>query len=300
MTNSVQAGDILLFEAPQESLLSRCIAALTNSTVSHAAVFCGNGKIIEMGSSGIMANKIKFEAGSQNTYAMRLAKSPDPAPIVTNAEKYLKQEVNYDYVSLFILCGLIIYREHHPTEKWQKVANLAMRIGLKKLDQLLNQQFKKGSKPVMMCSQLAYQCYLDSGKNYRIKFKQSLLQDQDRVSANGSACIADLLGELPNSEEVDTAFETKPVVEISNDKLAKKMLEALDEEQNTNDQLDQVATWSPEVLNLAKQFLDTAEKWLEKINPDIPLESLFVTPADLLEHSSNLQQITEVGTKRVK
>lgn len=300
MTDSVQTGDILLFEAPQDSLLSRCIAALTNSTVSHAAVFCGNGKIIEMGSSGIMENKIQIGDEGQKAYSMRLSSHPASGPIVSNAKKYLEQEIKYDYVSLFILCGLIIYREHRPTEKWQKTANLALRLGLKKLDQLLNRQLKKDKKPVMMCSQLAYQSYLDSGKDYRIKFNQSLLQGQDKGTMDAQPRIADLLDEMSNSVELDLVQQAETVTEISNDKLAKKMLNAFEDEQNTNDQMDQAAAWSPQVLNLAKQFLDTAEKWLEKINPDIPLESLFVTPADLLEHSSNLEQVAELAVKRVK
>lgn len=298
MVDVIQAGDIFLFEAPQESLLSRCIAALTNSTVSHTAVYCGENKIIEMGSTGIMENSISLVAEGQKTYVMRLNSHPDGSPIVTNAKKYLKQEVKYDYVSLFILCGLIIYREHHPTSKWQKVANFALRLGLKKLDELLNQQLNKSKKPVMMCSQLAYQSYLDSGKKYRIRFKQSLLEEQDQFSVNSGVRIADQLVDLPELDTFSNA-EAQPVKDISNDKLAQKMLEAFEEEQAVNDQLDTATTWSPEVLKLAKQFLDTAEKWLEKINPDIPLESLFVTPADLLEHSSNLEQVAEVGTKRI-
>ncbi len=45
------------------------------------------------------------------------------------------------------------------------------------LDKLLNILIhKKNPSPVMVCSQLVYQCYLDCGDDYKIKLEDELLQ----------------------------------------------------------------------------------------------------------------------------
>ncbi len=53
---TMNAADIMLFEAG-DSWVGKCIAWLTNSTVSHSALYESEGKLIEMRSSGIEENK---------------------------------------------------------------------------------------------------------------------------------------------------------------------------------------------------------------------------------------------------
>ena len=49
---TMKPGDVIIFEAG-DSWLSKCIAKLTNSTVSHAAIRYSGDKMIEMGRNGI-------------------------------------------------------------------------------------------------------------------------------------------------------------------------------------------------------------------------------------------------------
>lgn len=299
-----QPGDIVLFEAPSNSLISRTIAALTNSSVSHAAIYTDKGTIIEMGPGGISENKIATEAVGQTTYIMRLADEPSGAPVVKAARRYKNEKIDYDYPSLLLICGLIVYREMKPNAKWKSASKLLLRQACVILDKLLNRMMKK-SKHAMMCSQLAYQCYLDAGKNYRIHLKESLLEANN--SDTGFKMIdaleetAEL--ELAGSEDLLTSETSVPLNQLLQD-----LMESQDDFVFSDNE-----QWVPNTEHLAlsdnaldqsliyygKEFLRKLSEFLDKTGIDIPLESLFVTPGDLLSHTSNLQQVAEVKTKRL-
>lgn len=294
-----QTGDILIFKAPSTSALSRCIAALTNSSVSHASIYYDTGKIVEMTASGIKKNAIEIGNEGDTAYFMRLETSPETQPILNSADKYLGLEVKYDYVSLFILCGLILNQEMRATHRWEKITDYILKLGCKQLDKLINHLIDK-NHGTMMCSQLAYQCYIENGENYKIKFEDPVVKGT--VNGNAETLMA-LVEETDMLEAVArTKVSYKNTKEAPLDKLAYELQRASTEEVSEELLASNNLAFkpNPEVVKIAKKFLDLANKFLEKMGSDLPVDALFVTPADLFEHSTNLKQVDEVKVKRVK
>ena len=76
---TMKPGDVIIFEAG-DSWLSKCIAKLTNSTVSHAAIRYSGDNMIEMGGNGIQLSSCRETAhGGEKAYLLRLSPEKDPA-----------------------------------------------------------------------------------------------------------------------------------------------------------------------------------------------------------------------------
>ena len=186
---TMKPGDVIIFEAG-DSWLSKCIAKLTNSTVSHAAIRYSGDNMIEMGGNGIQLSSCRETAhGGEKAYLLRLSPEKDPAPLIAAAKRYLDEDVQYDYPDLIFFAGLLIYRTVRPTPRWQKITDLILNMACRELDKLLNKVIHKGDVPVMVCSQLVYQCYADCGSGYRIMLKDGLLE----AGHPGTICLADML-----------------------------------------------------------------------------------------------------------
>ena len=112
---TMKPGDVIIFEAG-DSWLSKCIAKLTNSTVSHAAIRYSGDNMIEMGGNGIQLSRCRETAhGGEKAYLLRLSPEKDPAPLIAAAKRYLDEDVQYDYPDLIFFAGLLIYRTVRPT-----------------------------------------------------------------------------------------------------------------------------------------------------------------------------------------
>ena len=192
---------------------------------------------------------------------MRLCPEKDPAPLVAAAKRYLDEDVQYDYPDLIFFAGLLIYRAVRPTPRWQKITDLILNMACRELDRLLNKVIHKGNVPVMVCSQLVYQCYADCGTDYRIILKDGFLETG-----------------LPGT----IRLEFSSALNEPSDDLA---LLGSGELRNT--------------VNLAADFLDLVEQVLKHSGIDIPVPALFVAPSDLLCHAVNLQQYGTAMISRI-
>lgn len=72
MRENLRLGDVLVFKA-EDKWVSKAIAALTDSDVSHAAMYFGEAEIVEMGLSGIMVSELEIGHGEE-AYQLRLAR----------------------------------------------------------------------------------------------------------------------------------------------------------------------------------------------------------------------------------
>jgi hypothetical protein len=278
MANNIKVGDIAVFEA-ENDWISKSIALITNSDVSHAALVYKEMTFAEMGLSGIQSNPFMVdEKSGRKVYFLRMIPEKNITPITAAAQKYIDAKVEYDKPSLYLLAGYLIYRMvRNPTAKWRKAADLIIGAAILIVDKMINQA-KNDGKKVMVCSQFVYQCYFDCGKEYRINVRQP-----DTALNDKRFYLADLAKEVNNSKFDETSFN----ISKSEDDLAKELYYAMTEN------ADEAAILSKEDLfstaSKAKIFIEKLEDLLKIISLDMPIDALFVTPVDLLKNSSNLE-----------
>jgi len=283
---TLNAADIILFEG-DDGWVDKCIMWLTNSTVSHSALYEGEGRLIEMCASGIAESKFALSDDGTKAYIMRLSPEKDPSPVVSEAQKYLNAKIRYDFPALVILAGVLIYRTIRPTPKFQRVTDLIINAACAALDKLL--QKLTNTEGAMVCSQLVYQCYLNCGDGYQIRLSS------ENVMVGNGVCLSNLLEE--RGDAISAAAQTGCADIAGNpEALAKELYEALAETGVEGNEADTAIPDS--LLSGVKKFLETVEKILEQSGDTIPVPSLFVTPGDLLDHAANLSQVSTVNIKR--
>ena len=65
--------------------------------------------------------------------------------------------------------------------KEKQITDLILNMACRELDKLLNKVIHKGDVPVMVCSQLVYQCYADCGSGYRIMYDNEFMSGEATV-----------------------------------------------------------------------------------------------------------------------
>lgn len=299
MTN-LQSGDILVFVAG-DNWLSKCIAKLTDSDVSHAAMCYEDGTMVEMGSGGIACSVCRESADGDNAYLLRLNPQQDAAPLLAAAKKYLDEKVYYDYPDLVFFAGLIIYRAVRPTKRWQKIMDYILELACAELDKMLNKLIHKDGKRAMVCSQLVYQIYLDCGDNYKIQIHDGLLQAGEMLASGPElVCLADLVAEcdaIPEENAVMTeSLASAEWKEPDMEAVFKELYGALEEGGQEACELC-TANDLGGLADMAKKFLDKMEEILERAGVELPVRALFVAPSDLLK-ADNLDKIGTVQITR--
>ncbi len=285
---NLQSGDILIFEAG-DNWLSKCIAKLTDSNVSHAAMCYQDGTIVEMGSKGIARSKCKEAANGDNAYLLRLNPERDAAPLLAAAKEYLDEKVYYDYPDLVFFAGLIIYRAVRSTKRWQKIMDYILELACVELDKMLNKMIHKDGKKAMVCSQLVYQIYLDCGEDYKIQIHDGLLQKGNMLSEQ--VCLAELAAKSDavsaDNTAVTDSLESTEYKEPDMEEIFKELYGAMEESEQENCELCTSNDLSS-LADKAKIFLDKVENILERAGVELPVYALFVAPSDLLK-ADNLE-----------
>jgi len=304
---NIKPGDIVIFKAG-DTWISKTIAWITESDVSHAAIVLEDGRIAEMGPGGLSVNKIEVLAGDDD---MLLRQSPekDPAPLMKAAQVYIDSEVRYDFPALAFIGGLIVYRNIRPTKKLNAAIDLVLRSATVVLTKLIQKIILKNPGEALICSQLVYQVYEDCGQEYHIHIEDGLLQtvrQPDMESAgqgvDGSVCLADL---VQNAMEFGAAISEDEDFP-SEEELAERLYEALSDETLTNEDLVSKSgesvyfseAESRTILPSVRHFLEKLDEFLEKSGNKLPLNALFVTPADLAYKAKNLETIGRCQIQR--
>lgn len=281
----LQPGDILVFEAG-DNWLSKCIAKLTDSNVSHAAMCYQGETMVEMSSRGMVCSTCKQTEKGDNAYLLRLNPEQDTTPLLAAAKAYLDETVYYDYPDLVFFAGLIIYRAIRSTKRWQKIMDYILELACMELDKMLNKLIHKDGKKAMVCSQLVYQIYLDCGDNYKIQIHNGLLQQDNMLLESDSVCLAKLAAkrdDIPAENAAATdSFASAGGKEPDLEAVFEELYGAMEE----SGQEDCELCTSSELNGLvdkAKKFLDKMEEILERAGVELPVYALFVAPSDLLK-----------------
>lgn len=309
MDQILQLGDIVIFKA-EEDLLSKCIAWLTNSDVSHAAMIYGNDAIVEVGSNGVGVHKVAISGGNE-AYLMRLSSAPDPVPLRNAADAYLNAGTKYDFGGLIFLGGLLILRKIYPNKMLLKITRKIIQAGCLLLDKLIQKHVLKNPNGAVVCSQLIYQIYYDCGAGYRIEIKHGDFE-------NGCAIrLIDLVneeffseGKLPTSPEDDficqdgaPTSQDGPLIDqnglsISQEDLVSQLYEALEESTSLDSNAISFDSLK-DIKPLVQHFLSRLQSLLDLLGSDMPIDALFVTPGDLVYHAENLEKVCTIGIERV-
>lgn len=289
--SKLQPGDVLVFKAGDD-WVGKSIAWLTDSDVSHAAMMLNDGKMVEMGTSGIHAGNVEVLDGDR-AVLLRLDPEKDPEPLVNAAQKYIDSKTRYDFPALAFLGGLIIYRKIRPTPKFIAVTDLLLRAACVVLDKLIQEVILKNPDKAMVCSQLVYQIYEDCGREYHIQIDGGLLQGADM--ADGSICLADLAHDAPQLDMLSSVNVSLP----DEEELARELYHALTEKETEN-HMDFSAANLGSLPSLTKRFLEKLEEFLEKSSSNLPINALFISPADLAYKSTNLHTVGRLDIVRMK
>lgn len=301
MHYSLTKGDIIIFKA-EDNWFSKAIAALTNSDVCHAAMAYTENSIVEVGANGIVISQTDIQNGDE-VYILRLKSEPDPMPLIRSADAYLKAETRYDFPGLFLLAGILIYHYIVPEPKFLKAANHVLDVTCLCLDKMIQHALKYKSR-AMVCSQLIYQIFYDCGNEYKIQVSGSCLWKGTAESITpGSVRLADCIAMNTGFSYAPLSCHDDDLTLFDAELLAKELYLALSEKKNLNDCFNQSCKETAESLSVtvkkAENFLSRLQHFLKLINCDLPIDAMFVTPADILYHSSNLKKIGTVTLKRI-
>lgn len=290
---NLKPGDVFVFKAGDD-WVGKSIAWLTESDVSHAAILLENGKMVEMGSSGIHVGGIEVLEGN-SAIVLRLSPEQDSTPVMAAAQKYIDCETRYDFPALVILAGLIVYRRIRPTQRFVAISDVILRAACVALDGLIQRIVLNNPDKALVCSQLAYQVYEDCGKEYHIQIENGLLQAAAAPSASDDTVrLVELAGNAA-PDLVMAAVDTFP----QDEELAKELYLALVEQDSANG-LDFAAADLGTLPAWCGHFLERLEEFLKKSQSNLPINALFITPADLAYKAKNLERVGEVNLKRLR
>lgn len=294
--NALTKGDIIIFKA-EDSWFSKAIAVLTHSDVCHAAMVYSEDSLVEVGANGVVISRVDIQEGD-GVYVLRLASQPDAAPLIRSADTYLAAKTRYDFPGLVLLAGVLIYRYITPSPLLLKTAGHILDAACLALDNMLQRALKYPGRAVV-CSQLVYQIFYDCGDAYRIQVSDGCLWDSLPEGRPGSVRLFDQL-----CLSSDDTFEPEALPEQEQETpdteaLAKELYLALSKNDSSpaapscdsrRQCQENTAADLSCVVKKAECFLSRLKNFLKLIGSDTPMDSLFVTPADILYHSSNLKR----------
>lgn len=302
MSTKLNKGDIIIFKA-EDDWLSKSIAWLTNSDVSHAAMVYSENSIIEIGIRGIGIHKVNTSNG-RGAYIMRLKAEVDAEPLIQSADKYYRSKIQYDFPALFLLAGLLVRKKFNPTTRLLSITNRILSSACLELDKYMQKVILHHGERDMVCSQLVYQIFYDCGGSYQIQIKQKKKFSLLAVDHSSAICLEDLAENLPENNSLKQPLSNH-LPELDNTVInseAKELYTALCESEKAvaalgNDFSQSIPDLQEGALN-ARKFLDKTKELLSLAGSDFPMDAMFVTPADLAYHTSNLKLQGQIGITR--
>lgn len=302
MKIKLHKGDIIIFKA-EEDWLSKSIAWLTDSDVSHAAMVYSENSIVEVGAKGIGIHNVNISNGNE-AYVMRLHPNIDTTPLILSADKYVNSKIQYDFPALFLLAGLLARKKMHPTARLISITNRILSSVCLEIDNYMQKAIYHHKERAMVCSQLVYQIFYDCGGSYRIQIKQNKKFGLLAANHSASICLGDLAENLP--EKISKLPVENHLREhanpIDNNEI-KELYTALCESEKVVQTIGKdlsypIPNLHESTLNTRK-FLDKTKELMSLLGSDLPLDAMFITPADLAYHAPNLKSQGLIGIKRV-
>ena len=173
----LKPGDIMLFKGDQHEWISQAIMLLTNSDVSHAALYYDEQQrnLVDEVLKGVGVHEVSDttpDASDAHFVYVRRLKGPDGSampmtPVTDAATKYITAGEPYDKASLLLLALILLYKDFTPATWVQKVMIKIFQRAASIIDELINDILHPGKHP-MVCSQFVFQCFEDSPVQYHL------------------------------------------------------------------------------------------------------------------------------------
>lgn len=323
--DKLQSADILLFsglkkDAEGKDWMSLAIMFLTNSKVTHAALYQDQGEIIE--ETPPMVRTYKLDRSDKRfhgreIYINRLNNQQFfPAPVIKAATTYLNQETPYAFNNLYLLGLILLYKKFNHNILTKRVMIKIYKSLATRIIDYINQHKTPGKSP-MVCSQFVFQCYEDAGEGYHLKIGKASWKESLLANVNNLSLLEQIISHVQvNSLTLETPNRTGIDLEIQNipsqteEELAQELLEAhQSNEVATNDEIDDELAVAVHEFGQAAYLAESRAEnnrpvILEKsnelacelnISPGLSFlkikEAYFVTPEDLLNNCDNLVQV---------
>jgi hypothetical protein len=178
----MKPGDIILFKA-EDDWISKAIALLTRSDVTHAALYMGEGILADEEFIGLACHRISQPASNtRGIYVRRLKNVNDIAPVLDASKRYIDKKEPYDMSALVLLALILLYRDVPAHLIPKPILNRILKEAARSLDVLINQHRYPGQKP-MVCSQFVFQCYEDAGGIYKLDLHNGTFTECPRINS---------------------------------------------------------------------------------------------------------------------
>jgi hypothetical protein len=312
--DELKPGDVLIYSAPDDSWISKAIAFLTGSSVSHAALsYFETSRTVEQSPPCTRFREARETFEGRSVYVMRHKGGVELAPVLNAAHRYVELAEPYPMSNLYLLGLILIYRKFNPDTIARRVIVKVLKSVTRQVIEFVNSRRFPGKLP-MVCSQFVFQCYDDAGDDCRLAISKGVLLKAAVPSTTETNCLERAIAQSPQTKETPLMQTTQARSEKRKDEteedLARELLEALDnravllsagpETGNEDELLAAVADFS-HVLNCATQGAGEAglsmsgEQRRASVRSGFKVlssnEALFVTPADLLKNCRDLEQV---------
>ena len=195
--NELKKGDVLLFSVLQGDIISSLIGLLTNSDVSHAALYADEEKQTLLEATGehpVLENPARERFAGRTIHVYRNRALPSLDPVVETGRKYLQQKLPYGGIYLL---GLLLVTSKYCRFRWDRETAGAAICLLASTYQALR-SLLEGSHPTAFCSQFVAKCYEEAGEPYQLHYKQPVIP-LDACAGDGERSLL-----LEALEEIDS------------------------------------------------------------------------------------------------
>ncbi|MCD8062635.1 MAG: hypothetical protein LUE13_09930 [Akkermansiaceae bacterium] len=203
--NELKKGDVLLFSVLQGDIISSLIGLLTNSDVSHAALYADEEKQTLLEATGehpVLENPARERFAGRTVHVYRNRALPSLDPVVETGRKYLQQKLPYGGIYLL---GLLLVTSKYCRFRWDRETAGAAICLLASTYQALR-SLLEGSHPTAFCSQFVAKCYEEAGEPYQLHYKQPVIP-LDACAGDGErSLLLEALEEMDSGElNIDSA-----------------------------------------------------------------------------------------------
>lgn len=197
--NELKKGDVLLFSVLQGDIISSLIGLLTNSDVSHAALYADEEKQTLLEATGehpVLENPARERFAGRTIHVYRNRALPSLDPVVETGRKYLQQKLPYGGIYLL---GLLLVTSKYCRFRWDRETAGAAICLLASTYQALR-FLLEGSHPTAFCSQFVAKCYEEAGEPYQLHYKQPVIP-LDACAGDGErSLLLEALEEMDSGE----------------------------------------------------------------------------------------------------
>lgn len=197
--NELKKGDVLLFSVLQGDIISSLIGLLTNSDVSHAALYADEEKQTLLEATGehpVLENPARERFAGRTIHVYRNRALPLLDPVVETGRKYLQQKLPYGGIYLL---GLLLVTSKYCRFRWDRETAGAAICLLASTYQALR-SLLEGSHPTAFCSQFVAKCYEEAGEPYQLHYKQPVIP-LDACAGDGErSLLLEALEEMDSGE----------------------------------------------------------------------------------------------------